>query len=363
VLIAFDARPLQGAGSARGIGRYAAELLRALGKMAPELEFLFIVRAGAPRPSGLKGRFLMLSVRVPERLQGYSDALVLGRILAQTEARAYHSVEYAMPWRSPIPTLVSVHDLVPWTVRHRSYLRQRLRWASQVRLLRRADRLLCNSGHTRDTILERLKVEPARTEVVYPGVSEIFMQPAPAAGKEAMHRRFGSFVLMVGECDWRKRPEHTIATLARLREPFRLVITGPNGRHQRRLEAVAAAHGVADRLELTGVLHDAELASAYAAARLLLFPSRAEGFGLPVLEAAAQRLPVVAYANTALPEICGDAFPLVADGDLDAFSARAQELLDHADESAIEAGAARARSFTWARTAEQVLKSYESLGR
>jgi glycosyltransferase involved in cell wall biosynthesis len=268
-----------------------------------------------------------------------------------------------MPWRSPVPTLVSVHDLIPWTVRHRSYLRQRARWALQVRLLRRADRLLCNSAHTRAVILERLHVEPGRASVVYPGVGETFMRPAPADGVEALKRRFASFVLMVGECDWRKRPEHAIATLARLGEPLRLVITGPNQRHEPRLRAMAATHGVADRLELPGVLPDAELASAYAAARLLLFPSRAEGFGLPVLEAAAQRLAVVAYANTALPETCGDALPLVTDGDLDAFQARAQEMLDHRDDQAIEAGAARAVSFTWERTAEQVLKSYESLGR
>ena len=363
MLIAFDARPLQGAGAARGIGRYAAELLGGLARTGPELEFVFIVRAGEPPPQGLRGRFLSLPLRLPERLQGYGDALLLGRILAQTGARAYHSVEYGMPWRSPLSTLVSVHDLVPWTVPHRSYLRQRARWGLQVRLLGRADRLLCNSAHTRESILGRLHVEPGRATVVYPGVAEAFMRPAPVAGVEAMRRRFGSFLLMVGECDWRKRPEHALATLARLGERLRLVITGPNQRHEPRLRALAAALGVEDRLELTGVLPDAELACGYAAARLLLFPSRAEGFGLPVLEAASQRLPVVAYANTALPEICGGTFPLVADGDLDRFAARAHDLLQHPDEQAVDSAATRARTFTWNRTAEQVLKSYESLGR
>jgi len=367
VRVLFDARPLQSQSAFRGIGRYAFELIAALARRAPDVEFTFLrdPRARQPRlPEGVPRRWLNFPISAPEQLRGYLDALWLPRLLARAPIDLYHSPEYGQPLRSRTPVVVSVHDLIPWIVRHPSYLRQRARWGLQVRLLARAHRLVCDSHATREALLAGRNVDAARTRVVYPGISS-FLRERPAPEQmDAIRRRFGGhFALMVGECDWRKRAELAIAAVAQCGDPaLRLVVVGPNRRHAPRLRRQASAAGMSERFALAGPISDAELLAAYTTARMLLFPSSYEGFGLPALEALATGLPVVAYDNSAIPEVLGEDAGLLPDGDLDAFVARVRAIL--ADPGRRWNGPhsmERARAFTWGKTAEGIHELYREI--
>jgi alpha-1,3-rhamnosyl/mannosyltransferase len=114
---------------------------------------------------------------------------------------------------------------------------------------------------------------------------------------------------------------------------------------------------------LLGRVTDEELADLYSAAACLVFPSRYEGFGLPVLEAMACGCPVAAFRNSSVPEVAGEAAHLVADGDARALGAAVVEILSVAARarSMRKAGLRRARAFSWARTAQATARVYESL--
>ena len=348
----------------RGIGRFTFEILAAFGRRAPDLEYTFLQAAHRPPPKlpkSVTGRPLSYRSRIPEQLRGYLDALVLRRLIASAPADLYYSPEYGLPRGGSIPVVVTVHDQIPWVLRHASYLRQRLRWAPQRRLLSHAARLLCDSQATRATLLAGLPVDASRTRVVYPGVDEAFFTNPPAADVTTMRERYGPrFALFVGECDWRKRPEHALAVIAAT--DARLLIVGANARHASRLHRLAAEAGVSDRVSVAGFVSDRELLAAYAAASVLLFPSRYEGFGLPLLEAAAVGLPAIAYANSSIPEAAGDGARLIPEGDLPRFVAEAREVLD-GKAPAVPAGAGkeRARQFTWDRAADQMLRAFREV--
>ncbi len=363
--VLFDVRPLQSASVHRGIGRYVFELLASLARCQPALRFTFLRMRGQPPPrlpAGVSGGWLFYPLPFPEQLRGYADALVLPRLLSRVAADAYHSPEYGLPAKSSVPLVVSVHDLIPWVVPHRSYLRQRVRWFPQVRLLKRARVAACDSDFTRRMLIARHRIDPARTRVVYPGINPAFFGRPDADDVRSIQARFGSgFALLVGECDWRKRPEHAVAAIASMPR-LRLVIVGPNRRHTARIGRLAQAAGASDRVTVAGVLTDGELLAAYASACLLLFPSRYEGFGMPVLEAAAVGLPVVAYANSALPEVCGGSLELVPEGDLEAFTARAHTIAANPDGTWDGAAArTRAQAFTWERAAGEVFRIYQEI--
>jgi len=362
--IVFDARPLQSASRTRGIGRFTFEVLAALGRRAPDLVYTFLVVPDQPRPAlpkGIAGNWLTYPARIPEQLRGYVDAAVLRRRIASTSADLYYSPEYGLPRGGSIPSVVTVHDLIPWVLPHASYVRQRVRWALQRRLLPRAACLLCDSKATRSTLVERLGIAESRTRVVYPGVGEAFFTAPSAPDVRTMQARYGTrFALFVGESDWRKRPEDALAAIAPT--DVRLLIVGANARHAGRLRRLGSAAGVADRVVLAGFLSERDLVAAYGAASVLLFPSRYEGCGLPLLEAAAVGLPAIAYANSSIPEAAGAGARLVPDGDVRQFAAEAAAVLS-GDGPRIdpEVGRQHARQFTWDRTAEQMLRAFREV--
>jgi glycosyltransferase involved in cell wall biosynthesis len=165
----------------------------------------------------------------------------------------------------------------------------------------------------------------------------------------------GPYLVFVGALDARKDP----AALLRAWEVARragaeveLVLAGAASRQ------APADMGPARRL---GYLEHGALVDLYSAATCLVFPSRYEGFGLPVLEAMACGCPVVTYRNSSLPEVAGAAAVLVADGDAEALGRAAAEIaLD--PERAAElraAGLARARAFSWESAARSTIAAYE----
>ncbi len=111
---------------------------------------------------------------------------------------------------------------------------------------------------------------------------------------------------------------------------------------------------------MLGQVDDAELADLYAAAGCLLFPSRYEGFGLPCLEAMACGCPVVAFRNSSVPEVVGNAGELVTDGDAEALG-RAALALSQNPERARRSGFERAKTFGWRKAARQTIAAYEAV--
>ena len=147
----------------------------------------------------------------------------------------------------------------------------------------------------------------------------------------------------------------------------RLVIVGrdPDGRQHPRLAGLAESLGVGNRVELTGKIGDDELEERYRQAAVLVYPSLAEGFGLPVLEAMARGVPVIAADRTSLPEVVGDAGLLVdPESTAGIGNAIVRVLIEPGLANRLSgAGRARAETMTWDRTAATLLDMIEHAGR
>ena len=167
-------------------------------------------------------------------------------------------------------------------------------------------------------------------------------------------------MLFVGGIQPRKDPLTAIEALALLDGELDLVLVGAEKRGGEEVRKTVQRLGLERRVVLAGHVDHEELAALYRGAACLVFPSRYEGFGLPVLEAMASGTPVVAAAAGAVPEVAGDAAILVEPGDPEAIADGVRRALAER-ERLVAAGLERAGRFSWAETARRTLAVYREL--
>ena len=359
--VLIDARPLQRGDALRGIGSYLRGLLTGLLEEGFDRQLALLLDGRLPTPPLPSGDLRAYSVRprYSGRLGLVEEAATLSGRLEQIRPALYHATTLALPGRSPVPLLATVHDLIPWALRGPGLWGERSRWWLGRRLLRRADLIVAVSKATARDARRFARVAEERLLVI-PEAAAPGFRPAEGAA-ERVGKRHGihaPYLLYVGALDARKQPSALPRVWRRVRAAgvdVDLVLAGAPGR-----QAPAYMEG-ARRL---GYLKHAELVDLYTAAGCLVFPSRYEGFGLPLLEAMACGCPVVAYRNSSIPEVVGEAGLLVPDGDVEALSdAAAQVILDARRTAELRAaGLRRARRFSWRDTARATIAAYRRLG-
>jgi glycosyltransferase involved in cell wall biosynthesis len=295
------------------------------------------------------------------------EQLVQPIALHQAGIDLLHAMAFAGPMVTPCPFVVTIYDLS--FLRHPEAFRPwNRRYLSTFTALsaRRARRVIAISRSTQRDVVKMLGVPADRVDVAYPGVDDIF-HPLPAAEvtrfrqKRALPDRF---ILFLGTLEPRKNVHKLIRAygLWRRVEPDipRLVIAGGKGWYYDQIFAEVESLGLASEVVFPGYVVQEELPLWYNAADLFVYPSRFEGFGLPVLEAMACGTPVVTSNVASLPEVAGDAALLVSpDDETELVEAMRRALNDQAlrQEMKIKSQA-HAATFTWARTALQTVDAY-----
>ncbi|HHS97987.1 MAG TPA: glycosyltransferase family 1 protein [Chloroflexi bacterium] len=282
----------------------------------------------------------------------------------------FYSPDFVLPPTLPrTRTVLTVHDL-SFLHYPDHFVPKLVRYLESVvpRSVARADRVLADSEATRADLIRLLGVPPEKVEVLYSGVDPRF-RPEPEPGeRERLRARYGigdqPYILSVGTLQPRKNFVRLIRAFARLRSaPLRLaprlLIAG--GRGWLYEEVLEEAERRGDRVRLLGFVDDADLPALYRNARLFVFPSFYEGFGLPVLEAMACGVPVVCSSASSLPEVAGDAALLVDPHDEEGLAAAMERALaDETLRAEMRArGLQQAARFTWDRAARQLLSVFD----
>jgi glycosyltransferase involved in cell wall biosynthesis len=223
-----------------------------------------------------------------------------------------------------------------------------------------ADSLIAVSSAARDEICSTLGIDPSRFTVVPHGVGDV-PRAEPAAEPQLRQRLGlpggGRIVLCVAAVRPHKNQELLVRTLPRLPDDVTLVLAGRHEPYADRVREVASELGVADRLRLTGYLSDGELERLWSLADCAAFPTRAEGFGLPVLEAMARGVPVACSDIPVLREVGGDVPEYFDPSDPEAAGAAITAVLS--DPGSGARGTERAGRFSWADAARGTMEAYE----
>jgi alpha-1,3-rhamnosyl/mannosyltransferase len=307
----------------------------------------------SPRP-GLLRTVGWLARRADQELSGVGVDLL-------------HSPNFVVPWRVPVPFVVTVFDLstrqfprdhpLEWRAYERWFLPSRAKAAARV---------IAISEVTRQDALREYGVPPDRVTTIHLGVDRRFF----TAGAARIAPRAEPRMLFPGAPVARKNLDLVLYAMAKAAPESALsraclqISGAPADRFPERVAQIQGL-GLADRVQWLGQIPIEEMPAVYAAADVCVYPSLYEGFGFPPLEAMASGTPVVASNASCLPEILGDAALLIDASDVRGFTAAVESVLSDQQTRArlIETGRKHVAGFTWERCAAQTVAVYrEALG-
>ena len=308
---------------------YVERLLQALPRVADDLRFAAITRRPDLVPDGVE------PLSLPARSQELRMAWSVPRVLRRVRPALAHFL-HALPLRCPCPAVVTIQD-ISWE-RDPSVmgLRTRLTFKAVVpRAARGAVRVLAISERTKRDVVELYGVAPDKVVVTPLGVDPAFR---PGANGH------DSYLLYVSAIEPRKQP--LLAADAANALGRTLVVVGPT--KDESLAAELRRRGA----DLRGYVAKDELVRLYQQAACFVFPSRYEGFGLPIVEAMACGTPVAAFPDAAVREVAGNAAVFgenVTEGVRTALAER---------DRLSQAGLERAKRFTWEEAARKTAAAY-----
>jgi glycosyltransferase involved in cell wall biosynthesis len=326
---------------------YVSALLRELPGLDDELRFAAVTRHPERVPDGGE------AIELPARSQAWRMARSFPRLLRRLQP-ALTQFQHVVAPGSPSPAVLTIHDLSFERDPKLMGARDRFFFRTMVpRSVRHADRVLAVSEQTKRDLIERYGIDERKIVVTPNGVDEGFTPGGPA-------RDGRPYLLFVGALQPRKDPLGAIEALALADSDLSLVLVGPDKGAAAEARRAVARLGLNGRVEFAGHVEKPELAALYRGAEALVFPSRYEGFGLPVVEAMASGTPVVATSVGAIPEVAGDAAVLVEPGDPVALAGGIERALADRDRL-VRAGLERARLYSWTETARRTLAVYWEL--
>ena len=351
-------------GRRTGVGRSIEALLRALADLRHPFERIDVYTP-APLPGDVRLPAIARSVVLPSHLSlGLWEQLVLPR--AHGQKQVLLSPSNVVPLLARCPTFLIHHgsyegypEAFPWWPRTKA----RLLYQASAR---RATRMATVSEHSKRDVVRFYGVPAEKVDVIPPGVDLDVFHPMADAERLATFRRevLGDdlpFLLYVGNPTRRRNLPALIQAFAALKReaslPHRLLLIGVRPDEP---SIAPAVHELGLRREVVALPYapHEEIALAYNAAEMLIYPSSYEGFGMPVLEAMACGTPAIALDRTSFPEFAGGVALLLSDATIETLKAGILEL--HRDAARrremSRAGPERARRYEWHVIARRVLR-------
>lgn len=365
--VGIDAHTIDG--MHQGTRTHTIELNSRIAQLAPEIDFFFFLDQTQEllKASPVFSAPNVTAVRMPHKSPPIRLLSQLPGLARQSKLDLLHC-QYIVPPVCPCPTAVTIHDTLfesnPEFYSKFFVLRSRL-------LMRRSARksalVFSVSDFSRRELIKAYQLHSERVSTVPNGVDCARFHPRhePAPELEAFGLAGGAYLLTVGRLDTRKNHINLLRAFELLPKPRpKLVIIGQRDFGYAAILAMIGADHLKDEVVLLENINDDLLPVFYRNAAMLVYPSRAEGFGMPILEAMASGIPVVTSKNTALQEVGGDAVLYADPESPELIAAAISGVLNDARLGAdlVRRGMQRAAEYNWEDSAARVVSHYREFG-
>ena len=361
-----------------GIGTYIRNVVRTLACLDRDSQYFLIGSADRMSECGaLPPNFHSVPLDEPDNtLKGSLDFRAIVRRLDCDVVHIPHL--YWIPRGLSCPYVITVHDLLEhmYGSRDASSLRRSLHFYLTRRVLRKAARVIAVSQFTKNEIEKLLAIADERIEVVYNAIDERFLHGhATEVDREMIAQRYlvnYPFILYAGAIRPHKNVVRIIEAFSALKSELqkedqipdlKLIIIGDDLSSHPRLRRTVVRSGVQNDVRFLGFVPIEVLRIFYDVAKVFVFPSLYEGFGLPPLEAMAHGTPVVTSTTSSLPEVAGNAALLVnPENVFEIRRALQRALLDPALRAQMkQRGYEQAQRFSWTASVSRILEIYREV--
>ena len=362
-----------------GVGTYTRNIVRALARLDRDNEYRLLgspekIAEIGPMPENFCGETFS---RNETSVSGYFECRTLLQRLKCDVVHIPHL--FWAPRSLPCPYVVTVHDLLEHMYRthDRSNLRRSMHFQLTGRVLRRAAKIFAVSKFTKSEVEKIFAISGRHIEVVYNAIDERFLHGhATEQDRQMLAERYlinQPFLLYVGRISPHKNVVRIIEAFSALKAALekegkypglKLIIIGDELSKHPDLRRTVIRGGVQNDVRFMGFVPIEVLRIFYDAAKVFVFPSLYEGFGLPPVEAMAHGTPVVTSNTSSLPEVVGSAAVLVnPENVFEIMRALHRVLVDQVlREKLKQRGYAQAQKFSWDASAEQLIAAYEEIG-
>ncbi len=376
--VLIEARSLS---ASMGVKTYIVNLLRELQRQ-PAHQYTVVYDHAKHAGTNSAMQEVVVPLHTPLQTSWWLQYQIPGVINREQPAVA-HFTKADVPRRKKVPTVVTIHDVIPLFLPSSQKLLQRLYWPqAMARSAKYSDHILTMSEVSKQDIIKYLQVSPDKITVAPLAADTQHFHPVAAPTVQAVTQKHGiqsPYILFVGTWEPRKNIPALLRAFAAQKNniPHQLVLAGKKGWKYEAAVAVLQELRLGDRVRVLDYVPYEDLPALYTGADLFVWPSVYEGWGLPVLEALACGVPVITSDGGSLPQVVGSAGVVVsfAVSDVaarledDTFTRLLGEAIgrvanDTARKQTLRAaGPQQATTFSWAQVAEKTVQVYEQVVR
>jgi glycosyltransferase involved in cell wall biosynthesis len=356
-----------------GLGNYSRWLVKSLAQYHPENTYYLYTPKVKPNPRlNFLQQFTNIKTVIPigRLIKSWWRSKGIVEDLQRDGINIYHGLSHELPIgisESGVKSVVTVHDLIfmrfPLQFGRVSRTIYRLKVAKACAV---AGKIIAVSQKTKNDLIELLGVDVAKIEVIYQGCDPIFKVEQSAEQKKTVAEKYNlpaDFILSVGTIEERKNLLLLVKALAQVKNDIPLVAVGKPTKYLDRVKQYISTNNLTNRVIFLHGVEFADLPAIYQLAKVFVYPSRYEGFGIPVLEAITSGTPVIAAKGSCLEEAGGpDSLYVDPDDDAD-LAEKINSLLndDLLREKMIIEGREYSLNFEDAKLADQLMQLYKSL--
>lgn len=346
-----------------GVEQYTYNLVGELVENFPETDFYIIREAGSHR------EFENFKILERKKRPRFFGSRFFYSLLASPDTFREFDLIHCPTHEAPFfrklktKTVVTIHDLTPLVLPQFQKLNRVIYFKFFLKtLLENFDHIITDSFSTKNDLMKYFDFGEEKISVVHLGVDKKFKPASPRPEVLKCYQLEPGYIFFMGTVEPRKNIGGLLSAFEKIREKFKikLVIAGGCGwKYKKILKKMAATPDVV----FLGYVPDDDLVSLYNGAKIFVYPSFYEGFGLPVLEALASGLPVITTNVSSIPEITGNAAILINPGNNQELAAKIGEVLlsENLQSELSQKALGEAGKFSWARTARETFEVYKKV--